>query len=87
MKKADAAVFKLSDGNYGIFSVDVLAPIVDDPEVFGRIVFANCISDVCAMGGKPLVGLNVAMFTEKRTQKSCQKYSKERQKQHWRTEL
>lgn len=65
MKKADAAVFRLSDGNYGIFSVDVLAPIVDDPETFGRIVFANCISDVCAMGGKPLVGLNVALFTSK----------------------
>jgi len=76
MKKADAAVFKLSDGNYGIFSVDVLAPIVDDPEVFGRIVFANCISDVCAMGGKPLVGLNVAMFTGKADTKELSKILK-----------
>ena len=65
MKKADAAVFKMNDDNYGIFSVDVLSPIVDDPEVFGRIVFANCISDICAMGGNPLIGLNIALFPGK----------------------
>lgn len=55
-------MFKLDDDRYGIYSVDVFSPIVDDPESFGRIVFANSISDICAMGGKPLVALNVCMF-------------------------
>jgi selenide,water dikinase len=49
----------------GVFTTDVLAPIVDDPEKFGRIVFANCISDICAMGAKPFIALNIALFPSK----------------------
>ncbi len=60
--KADAVVFRLDKDRYGIYSVDVFSPIVEDPESFGRVVFANSISDICAMGGKPLVALNVCMF-------------------------
>lgn len=62
LSKSDAAVYKLTDDLLGIFTVDVFAPIVDDPEMFGRIVFANSISDICAMGGQPLLALNIALF-------------------------
>ncbi|MCK5743689.1 MAG: selenide, water dikinase SelD [Caldisericia bacterium] len=62
MSKADGAVYRLTDNMYGIYTVDVFSPIVDDPEDFGEVAFANCISDVCAMGGKPILALNVCMF-------------------------
>ena len=62
MSKADAAVYEIGDGLYGVFTVDVLSPIVDDPVTFGRIVFANCISDILSMGGTPVLALNVALF-------------------------
>jgi len=62
VQKADAAVYKLTDDMYGVFTVDVFSPIVDDPVIFGKIVLANCISDVCAMGGTPVLGLNLCMF-------------------------
>lgn len=62
LSKSDAAVYKLTDDLLGIFTVDVFAPIVDDPETFGRIVFANSVSDICAMGGQPLLALNIALF-------------------------
>jgi selenide,water dikinase len=62
LKKSDAAVYEIDENTLGVFTVDVFGPIVDDPETFGRIVFANCISDVCAMGGKPLLALNIALF-------------------------
>lgn len=62
LSKSDAAVYKLTNDLLGIFTVDVFAPIVDDPETFGRIVFANSVSDICAMGGQPLLALNIALF-------------------------
>lgn len=62
MKKSDAAVYEIDENTLGVFTVDVFGPIVEDPETFGRIVFANCISDVCAMGGKPILALNIALF-------------------------
>lgn len=62
MSKADAAVYEIGDGLYGVFTVDVLSPIVDDPVTFGRIAFANCISDILSMGGTPVLALNVALF-------------------------
>ncbi len=46
-------------------TVDVITPIVDDPETFGRIAAANSISDVYAMGGRPMLSLSVACFNEK----------------------
>lgn len=62
LKKSDAAVYEIDENTLGVFTVDVFGPIVDDPETFGRIVFANCISDVCAMGGRPVLALNIALF-------------------------
>ena len=43
-------------------TVDFFTPIVDDPYAFGQIAAANAISDIYAMGGKPLTGLNIVAF-------------------------
>lgn len=56
----DAAVYKLTDDTALIFTVDFLTPVVDDPYLFGQIAAANALSDVYAMGGRPLLALNVA---------------------------
>jgi selenide,water dikinase len=48
-----------------VATVDVITPLVDDPETFGRIAATNSISDVYAMGGRPLLSLSVACFNEK----------------------
>ncbi len=65
VSKTDAAVFRVNGDMLGVYTVDVFAPIVDDPEDFGRIAFANCVSDVCAMGGRPVIALNVCLFPPK----------------------
>ncbi|HSF53302.1 MAG TPA: selenide, water dikinase SelD [Algoriphagus sp.] len=52
--KDDAAVYQVSDDLAVINTVDFFTPIVDDPFDFGRIAAANAISDVYAMGGKPI---------------------------------
>ena len=43
----------------------MITPIVDDPETFGRIAATNSISDIYAMGGRPLLSLSVACFNQK----------------------
>lgn len=53
--KDDAAVYELEDGNALISTVDFFMPIVDDAFEFGQIAAANAISDVYAMGGRPLL--------------------------------
>ena len=58
----DAGVYKLSDELAIIQTVDFFTPIVDDPYWFGQIAAANALSDVYAMGGKPLTALNVVCF-------------------------
>lgn len=58
----DAAVYRLSDEAAVISSVDFITPPVDDPYWFGQIAAANSLSDVYAMGGKPLTALNLVMF-------------------------
>jgi selenide,water dikinase len=58
----DAGVFKLRDDLAIVQTVDFFTPIVDDPYEFGRIAVANSLSDVYAMGGKPLTALNVVCF-------------------------
>jgi selenide,water dikinase len=58
----DAGVFKVDDRLALVQTVDLLTPIVEDPYTFGRIAAANSLSDVYAMGGTPLVVLNVAGF-------------------------
>jgi selenide,water dikinase len=58
----DAGVYLLQDGLALVQTVDLLTPIVEDPYVFGRIAAANSLSDVYAMGGTPVVVLNVVGF-------------------------
>lgn len=55
----DAGVFALTDDLALVTTVDMLAPVVDDPYEFGAIAAANCLSDIYAMGGEPLVCLNI----------------------------
>jgi selenide,water dikinase len=58
----DAGVYKLSDELAIIQTIDFFTPIVDDPYDFGQIAAANALSDVYAMGGKPLTAMNVVCF-------------------------
>lgn len=58
----DAAVYRLDDDTAAVLTVDFFTPIVDDPYDFGRITAANALSDVYAMGGTPLVALNLLAF-------------------------
>ena len=58
----DAGVYRLSDSEALVQTVDFFTPIVDDPYTFGAIAAANSLSDVYAMGGKPLTALNIAGF-------------------------
>ncbi len=55
----DAAVYDMGDGTAVISTTDFFMPIVDDPYKFGRIAAANAISDVYAMGGKPLMAIAI----------------------------
>jgi selenide,water dikinase len=57
--KDDAAVYDLGDGRGVISTTDFFLPIVDDPYDFGRIASVNAISDVYAMGGRPLMAIAV----------------------------
>jgi len=58
----DAAVYRLSADIAVIHTVDFITPPVDDPYWFGQIAAANSLSDVYAMGGKPLTALSLVMF-------------------------
>ncbi len=58
----DAAVYRLSDDRALVATVDFFAPIVDDPYTFGAIAAANAFSDVYAMGGRPLMALNLVAW-------------------------
>ncbi len=58
----DAAVYKLTDDIALIQTLDFFTPIVDDPYNYGRIAAANSLSDVYAMGGDPLIALNIVCF-------------------------
>ncbi len=58
----DAAVYKMNDDMAIISTVDFFPPIVDDPFIFGEVAVANALSDVYAMGGKPIFALNVVAF-------------------------
>jgi selenide,water dikinase len=61
----DAGVYRLSDDLAIIQTIDFFTPIVDDPYTFGQIAVANSLSDVYAMGGKPLTAMNVVCFPVK----------------------
>jgi selenide,water dikinase len=62
----DAAVYKLNETQALVFTLDLITPIVDDPYTFGQIAAANALSDIFAMGGKPLLALNIVCFPENR---------------------
>ena len=59
----DAGVYKLNDETAIIFTTDFFPPICSDPFEFGEIAAANALSDVYAMGGTPLLALNLLMFS------------------------
>jgi selenide,water dikinase len=56
----DAGVFCVDERTALVQTVDFFTPVVDDPEAFGRIAAANALSDVYAMGGRPLTALSIA---------------------------
>ena len=56
----DAGVYRITKDLAMVFTADFFTPIVDDPYWFGAIAAANSLSDVYAMGGRPLVSLNIA---------------------------
>jgi len=58
----DAAVYRLSDTEAVVETVDFFTPVVDDPFLFGRIAAANALSDIWAMGARPLFALNLVGF-------------------------
>jgi len=58
----DAGVYRLSDDLALVQTVDFFTPIVDDPFTFGAIAAANSLSDVYAMGGKPVSALSIVAF-------------------------
>jgi len=62
----DAAVYRVAPDLAVISTVDFITPPVDDPVWFGRIAAANALSDVYAMGGRPIVALNLVMFPSKK---------------------
>ena len=58
----DAGVYSLGNGRALVQTVDFFTPVVDDPVAYGRIAGANALSDVYAMGGRPLTALAIAGF-------------------------
>jgi selenide,water dikinase len=58
----DAGVYKLTDDIAIVQTVDFFTPIVDDPFTFGQIAAANSLSDIYAMGGKPVTAMNIVAF-------------------------
>ncbi len=64
-KADDAGVYKISATQALVQTVDFFTPIVDDPYTFGQIAATNSLSDVYAMGGRPLSALAIVCFPEK----------------------
>lgn len=61
-KADDAGIFRINDRQALVQTVDFFPPIVDDPYWFGQIAAANALSDIFAMGGRPLTALNIVGF-------------------------
>jgi selenide, water dikinase len=62
----DAAVYKLSEELALVQTLDFFTPIVDDPRDFGRIAASNALSDIYAMGARPVLALNIVAFSLER---------------------
>src|SRR5579884_1539918 len=60
----DAAVYRLNDEQAVVATLDFFPPVVDDPGDFGAIAAANALGDVYAMGGRPLLCLNLVAWPE-----------------------
>lgn len=58
----DAAVYKLNEETAIIQTLDFFTPVVDDPYIFGQIAATNSLSDVYAMGGDPIMAMNIVCF-------------------------
>jgi selenide,water dikinase len=69
-KSADAAIYRLTSEIAIVQTLDFFTPIVNDPFDFGRIAAANSLSDVYAMGGKPLTAMNIVCFPVKEMDKA-----------------
>lgn len=61
----DAGVFRLSDDTALVQTVDFFTPVADDPRAYGRIAAINSLSDVYAMGGRPLSALSIVCYPQK----------------------
>lgn len=61
----DAGIYRISETMALVQTVDFFTPIVDDPFLFGQIAAANALSDVYAMGGRPISSLSIVGFPEK----------------------
>src|SRR5690242_14269385 len=62
----DAGVYRIDDDRALVQTLDFFTPIVDDPYDFGRIAATNALSDVYAMGGRPLTAMNIVGMPEKK---------------------
>jgi len=69
----DAGVYRLTRDTALVQTIDFITPIVNDPYDFGRIAAANALSDVYAMGGRPLTVMNVVCFPLKAMDKGVLK--------------
>ena len=62
---ADAGIYRIADDLALVQSVDFFTPVVNDPLAYGRIAAANALSDIYAVGGRPVTALNLASFPKK----------------------
>ena len=69
----DAGVYRLTEEIALILTLDFFTPIVNDPYTFGQIAAANSLSDVYAMGGRPLTALNIVCYPSKTVPKEALK--------------
>jgi len=60
----DGAVYRIGGNEALVSTVDFFTPMINDPFLFGKIAAANALSDIYAMGGKPLFALNLVCFPE-----------------------
>src|SRR5207249_4220972 len=58
----DAAVYRMNDEQALVATLDFITPVVDDPYIFGAVAAANALSDVYAMGARPIFALNIVNF-------------------------
>ncbi len=61
----DAAIYKVTEDTAVVLTADFITPVVDDPFEFGRIAVTNALSDVYAMGGRPVAALNLVTYPSK----------------------